>query len=193
MESWIRPEIGEQLKKTTLTFAAACIVIGALFICWPAGTFILLCRITGLVIIVSSIALFLTSGRNQNSLYRGGYRLMAVIAFVIGLWVMLAPILMVTVFPVIVGLILLFHGVRDLMRRIREKGARDRNWYFAVFLSLVQIVLGAVLLAHPWRAARMMMVLVGIALLYLGFVGLHLYRQIKKQAPDIIDTDYTEE
>ena len=100
-------------------------MIGALFICWPAGTFILLCRITGLVIIVSSIALFLTSGRNQNSLYRGGYRLMAVIAFVIGLWVMLAPILMVTVFPVIVGLILLFHGVRDLMRRIREKGARD--------------------------------------------------------------------
>ena len=95
----------------------------------------------------------------------------------------------------IFGLILLVHGIKGIVMASNGQSTRG-----GMVGSIIMLVIGVFLIIHPLSAVKILMVIVGIALIYDGAVMLHLTDQVYKRArqyqenhdDDIIDVDYKE-
>ena len=185
------------LRPESKVSAITCIIIGVLFIIWPGSSLVLLLRILALILIVEGIVCIVRLIRTKDAYQRNVYIAPAVICLFVGLLLLAAPRFVAGIFPVIFGLFLLLHGLRGLVTT-RHGSA---SMLVGVLGSVIMLLLGILLIMHPFGALKVLMVFVGIALVYDGIITLRLTDTLQGKArqyredhdPDIIDVDYKEE
>lgn len=185
------------LKRESLVAAITCIVVGILFIAWPGSSLILLLRILAFVLLVEGVICLVRLIRSTDSLQRNSYALPAAACIFVGLLLLAAPRFVAGIFPVIIGLFLLFHGIKG----IATARHGSRSTMGGVLGSVIMILIGILLIARPFGALKVLMVFVGIGLIYDGLVMFRLTGGISEKArqfreghdQNVIDVDYKEE
>ncbi len=117
---------------------------------------------------------------------------------IIGFILIVFPTLLVNVFVFVIGLLLVLAGASQLMNLIGTRGRISLSWPMLA-ISMVSLVAGIVLIAHPFESARAVLVLFGIVVFVYGFGELLWSFKIRKlqqiqatQNPGIVDTEYEE-
>ncbi|MDX9882065.1 MAG: DUF308 domain-containing protein [Prolixibacteraceae bacterium] len=117
---------------------------------------------------------------------------------VIGFILVVFPTLLVNVFVFVIGLLLVLAGASQLMNLLGTRGRIGFSWPMLV-ISMVSLVAGIILIAHPFESARAVLVLFGIVVFVYGLGELlwsfkiRKLRQIQaKQNPGVVDTEYEE-
>lgn len=166
-----------------------CIVFGVILCIWPGEILVLICRIAALLILFCG-ALNLILGLKNGGILTDGFQTIGGIALcVVGLWILIAPASFIKLIPVVVGIVLIYHGIRDIYLCVRMRRA-DHKWWIGMITAAVTAVLGIVLIRCAFLAMEMGMVILGIFLIYDGISGLWLTKRRSKRDP--IDVDYEE-
>ena len=188
----------EKAKNLKLNFAAAAVLylaLGVVLLGWPDTTSNIICyaigavrRIYGLVSIIS----FLASREMTAALAL--QLVVGVVAAALGVFFLTQPRLILSIFPVLMGLFIIIVSLLSVKRAFELRRYRYPKWWAALLLALVAIALGLLILFHPYMAAETAIMVIGVVFLYVGVCDLwaiwkasRALREFRKHNPVEVD------
>ena len=165
----------EGMKKNYFISAILTIALGAVLVIWPDWSGRILCYLLGAaLIIMGGIQLIVCIRAERIGFYSKFSMLMNIILILLGVWVCIRPDTVLSLVPVIIGIVMLIHGCMDLQFTMDIKHAGSGKWWIALIFALVTLTLGVFLVMHPFLAFEITMLIIGIGLLYDGISDLVL-------------------
>ena len=152
-----------------LGVSVLCVALGVLLLLRPADAMRLFCLGFGAVLILSGIL--------QVASYLVGERvgfmkklllISGIIAAVVGVWVMLSPDKVLTLTLIVLGIVFLYHGVMDIKYGFDIKNCQTSGWAITLIFGLITCGLGILVLVNPFETGRVLLVLIGAALIFDG-------------------------
>lgn len=191
-------ELFMKIKRGSLWTSVLCIVFGILFCIWPGEMLLILCRLVGVVLTIAGIVLLGMALAVHEPMARSLRLIPGVICLVIGVWIIGKPGTFIVLIPILIGILLIYHGVKDVLFCLEVKKGEDSKWWFGLIFAIITLAVGLFLVCNSWFAVKVSMVFVGIVLIYDGVCGLWLNQKASKTAKnfrsdDVIDVDYKEE
>lgn len=165
----------EGMKKNYFISAILTIALGAVLVIWPDWSGRILCYLLGAaLILMGGIQLIVCIRAERIGFYSKFSMLMNIILILLGAWVCIRPDMVLSLVPVIIGIVMLIHGCMDLQFTMDIKHAGSGKWWIALIFALVTLTLGVFLVMHPFLAFEITMLIIGIGLLYDGISDLVL-------------------
>ncbi len=165
----------EGMKKNYFISAILTIALGAVLVIWPDWSGRILCYLLGAaLILMGGIQLIVCIRAERIGFYSKFSMLMNIILILLGVWVCIRPDTVLSLVPVIIGIVMLIHGCMDLQFTMDIKHAGSSKWWIALIFALVTLTLGVFLVMHPFLAFEITMLIIGIGLLYDGISDLVL-------------------
>ena len=166
-----------------------CIIFGVILCLWPSGVLVTICRIAGILILLCGVLNLVLGLRGAGVMSDGFQTVMGIVLCAVGIWILAAPVTFIKLIPVVIGIVLIYHGIRDIVFCVKMRRA-DHKWWVGLITALVTLVLGIVLIRCAFLTMQIGMVLLGLVLIYDGISGLWLTKRRSRRDP--IDVDYTE-
>ena len=165
----------EGMKKNYFISAILTIALGAVLVIWPDWSGRILCYLLGAaLILMGGIQLIVCIRAERIGFYSKFSMLMNIILILLGVWVCIRPDTVLSLVPVIIGIVMLIHGCMDLQFTMDIKHAGSGKWWIALIFALVTLTIGVFLVMHPFLAFEITMLIIGIGLLYDGISDLVL-------------------
>ncbi len=158
------------LRRIRLNFmvtAILTIVLGVMLIAAPGTAIRTIFLLVGWMLIISGAASLLTSLLSKGQPVGQGDLVLGLVQLATGLVVLMRPSFLISLTGVVVGFVLLIHGIHDI-QHARESKALGYEWKLSMGIGVVAIVMGVVVMLSPFSAAETMLRLAGIFLLVDG-------------------------
>lgn len=183
----------KNLKANYTLSAVICVIIGVVLIIWPGTSTQIVCRVLGGVLIaygIIQIILYLFA--RERTLYLQGMLLLGIVFSVLGAWILVKPETVIAAVPIIMGIIIIMHGLHNSIQAIDLKKMSYDKWWIALLFGILTIVLGAVLVYNPFSVVNTVVRVIGAFLVYDGLSDMWIISRIfktKKNAQKIIDAE----
>ena len=165
------------------------LLLGAALFLWPAPAGSLLCYGLGIALLAGG-GLRLWSyarQRRQTAAFLVPWDLAVGAALLaVGLFFLLQPQVVLSILPVMMGLLLLFTAVPKAAQAFRLRRYRWDRWWIPLAWAAALALFGGVLLFRPFQAAEVLLRLVGLALIAGSLLDLWLGLLVHRleQGPD---------
>ena len=186
----------KNLKVNYTISAVICVVIGLILVIWPGTSTQVVCLVLGGVLLaygIIQIALYLFN--RERTLVSQGLLILGIIFSVLGAWILWKPEMIIAAVPVIVGVLIIMHGVHNSIQAADLKNMGYANWWVALLFGILTIILGAVLVFNPFKVVNTVVRVIGIFLIYDGVSDMWILSRVsraKKNAEKIIDAEAVE-
>ena len=146
-----------------------CVLLGVALLIWPDVSQSVFCYAFGAMLVLSGlfqIAAYLVGkqkGLLQKLMFAGG-----LIAMVAGVWVLLSPGKVLQLTVIVVGVVLIYHGVMDVKYAYDLKRCESRFWTAALLCGLITCAIGVLLLVNPFGSMDVLFLMVAIGFLFDG-------------------------
>lgn len=190
-------EILKQMKADYLLSSILCIILGVIFVVWRGGVIDVIGTILSVVMILVGI-IYLGSFILSLATF-GASTIVGILILAVGIWFLIQPSLIVSLIPVIIGVGLLFHGIRGVTEAINSKKFGYERWGMDLVFAIICLICGIVFVFCPLGVLKQFILLVGIVLIINGVLNLwisltatHAARDYKRRN-ETIDTDFVDE
>ena len=159
----------KNLKANYTASALICMVVGTVLIIWPATSTQVVCMVLGGVLLIYGIiqiVLYLIA--RERTLYLQGMLMLGIIFGVVGAWILLRPDMIIRAVPVIVGLIIIMHGIHNVAQAFDLKRMSYDRWWLALIFGMLTVLLGGVLVRNPFTVVNTVVRVIGAFLIYDG-------------------------
>ncbi|MBO5207753.1 MAG: DUF308 domain-containing protein [Lachnospiraceae bacterium] len=189
----------KKIKANVVVSAALCVIAGAVLIIWPGMTVQIACRAIGAVLVIMGVSkLFGYVYSRDGSLFSQINLIVGIIITVIGVWIFTSPEKIIAMVPILVGIIIVMHGINNLQQTVKLcKGQYDK-WWIALVLGLVTVGFGIVLIVNPFAAVDTLVRAIGIFLVYDGVSDIWIVSRVAhnakvlRQEKEAVDVDAEE-
>ena len=161
-------------KFSAFGVALLCVAMGVAILLWPTRSQQVFCYAFGIVLTlcgILQIASYLvgeSKGLLSKLMFAGG-----VIASVAGAWILMAPARVLTLTVIVMGVLLLYHGVMDVKYAFDVKGAQGKAGAPLLF-GLLTCGIGILLLVNPFGDQLDLLFMVcGIGFIFDGLTDLY--------------------
>lgn len=161
----------QRLKMQTLLSAALTLLLGIMLLIAPGMAVNTLFLVLGWVLIITGAASLITAICLRGKPVGQGELVLGLIQLASGLVVLLRPTFLMSVFGIVLGLVLVLHGARDV-QSAREAKALGYEWKVSLAVGLVTLVMGALVMINPFSTAKLLMRAAGLCLILDGVGGL---------------------
>lgn len=175
----------QRIKGGFIAISLLCVLFGLILCIWPqmvvnTANYIL----GGIILVVGIIYLALSFWAKEKNIATGFGMVFSVILIAIGVFMFLKPEFVLSLFPMIVGGILVIHGIVDLKHSIEFASLRYSHWWVALLIAIATIGLGVLLLFNPFKVVTLAFRIIGIILLGDGISEFWIGFQMKKLLPN---------
>lgn len=158
------------LRKIRFNFvltAVLTIVLGIMLIVAPGTAVRTIFTVVGWLLLISGAASLLTALFSKGQPVGQGDLVLGLIQVATGLVVLLRPGFLMSLVGIVVGFVLLIHGIHDI-QNARESKALGYSWKFAIGAGILTVLMGIVVMVNPFSTAATLLRLAGIFLLVDG-------------------------
>ena len=189
-------EFWGKVKGDMVFSALLCIVMGVVIFVWPAATIDLMCKVLAVgLIIFGAVQLASYFVKKMSSPLSG---ILGLIAALVGFWIYTRPESIVSVIPIVIGVILLIHGMQDVKMAFEAKRSKYAKWWSMLLMALISLVFGAICIVNAFGMVKLALKVIGVALIYDGVSDLWIVNRTGKAAKilreqqKVLDVDYKE-
>lgn len=168
------------------------VALGVILVFSPDTASVLIAKILGWVLVLVGAGCAAV-GLLGHPVSRTSRFIWAAVLALAGLWMLGNPLVLAKMIGRVLGIALMIQGARDISLNIRYNGGKP-EFNRATVLAIATAVIGAVLVVLPLTTSRLVFVIVGVVLIFLG-VG-EIYDRLKGRPgigsgddPDIIDVE----
>lgn len=183
----------KSLKVNYSLSAVICIILGIVLLVWPGQSTQVVCMVLGIVLGgFGLIQIILYLATKEKTMISHSMMMLGVVLAVIGGWIVLKPETIIKAVPMIVGILIVIHGLHNAVQAIDLKKMQYDNWWVALLLSLLTVALGVVLICNPFTIVDTVVRIIGAFLVYDGLSDMWILSRVfktKKNREKIIDTD----
>lgn len=189
----------KKLKTNVVISAALCILLGIVLVAWPDLSMKIVCTAIGAVLLIGGgvrLAVYFTA--RDGSVYAQMNLIMGIVLAVVGVWILLQPDKVLAIIPIIVGIVIVLHGVNNLQQAVTLYKEKYDKWWVALILGLLTVGFGVLLICKPFAALDTVVMLIGICLIFDGISDIwivsRIYRTAKmlKQEAEALDVEAEE-
>ncbi len=184
------------LKANYTISAILCVLLGLVLIIWPGTTTQIVCMSLGIVLLaygIIQIAIYLFN--RERTIISQGMMLLGIVFAVIGTWILLKPEMIIMAVPVIVGVLIVIHGLHNIVQAIALQKDRYERWWVALIFGLLTVIFGGILIYNPFEAVELVVRLIGVFLIYDGLSDIWILSRVSKVKKDkerIIDAEFVD-
>ena len=184
------------LKANYTISALLCVILGLVLLIWPGTTTQIVCMLLGIVLFTyGAIQIVLYLFNRERTIVSQGMLVLGIIFAVIGGWILLKPEMIIMAVPVIVGVLIVIHGLHNAAQDFALKNDGYDRWWVAFLLGALTVILGGILIYNPFKVVNTVVRLIGIFLIYDGLSDVWILSRIfkvKRNAEKIIDASYVD-
>lgn len=189
----------KRIKTNTIVSAILYVLLGLALLARPELSTTVLCTALGVVLILRGVSDILDCVFHRDgSLYYALHLVAGIILTAIGVWLVARPTLIAVVIPRIIGVLILFHGCKNLGDALTLRKNQSSRAMAAMILGIVTIALGALLVVNPFSAFATVVRIIGIVLIYDGVSDIWITTEVSKAIKltdkelqgQVIDVDY---
>ena len=159
----------QDMKHNYFVNAVIMVLLGLVLVIWPHILGVLLCYLLGGALIVMGVFQLISFLRGERlGFYNKFVMMMGIVLVLLGIWICTQPHIVLSIIPVVVGIIVLIHGLMDIQYTLDIKKAGSTKWWIALIAAILTLVVGLLLVFNPFTAYEITMVLLGITMLYDG-------------------------
>lgn len=159
----------QDMKHNYFINAVIMVILGIVLVIWPHILGVMLCYLLGGALIVMGIFQLISFLRGERlGFYNKFVMMMGIVLVLLGIWICAQPRIVLSIIPVVVGIIVLFHGLMDIQYTLDIKKAGSEKWWIALIAAVLTLIVGLLLVLNPFTVYEITMVLVGVAMLYDG-------------------------
>lgn len=176
--------------------AVLCILLGLVLLIWPGTTTQIVCMSLGIVLLaygIIQIVIYLFN--RERTLISQGMMILGIIFAVVGVWILLTPEMIIMAVPVVVGVLIVIHGLHNVVQAIALQKDGYERWWLALIFGLLTVIFGGLLIYNPFGAVELVVRLIGIFLIYDGISDIWILSRVFKVRRDkerIIDAEFVE-
>lgn len=163
----------KKYEKRSIISSVIMILIAILLIVEPATFINTIIIIFGIGILLDglfSVILYFFTDKEQrifsNALVEGTLEVIAAIL------ILMNKAFMISIIPVIVGIWIIVKSLMKLQLSFNIKSADEKSWVFLLISSIITLVIGIIILVHPFDTMITIAVLSGILLLVSGIIDI---------------------
>ncbi len=183
-------EFFKQARIAAYISACLTIALGIVLTIWPLTVTGLICRVLGaLLAVMGAVYLFsyFVDGRGILSVSCG------LLFLLLGIWVFLRPGSVARLVPIVIGVVLLVHSLKDFQMASEAKQCGSQKWTMLFLLALLNCVFGVICICDSFGVIAVAVRVLGIALIYDGISDMliiHLTVQaVKNAAAELMPID----
>ena len=136
----------QELKLNFILTALFCIVCGVVLFVWPDVSARIVCMVLGAILVLMGAVYLVSFFSSPAGSFMKQIHLLLTICFVaIGVWILLKPEFVIRLIPVIVGIIIILHGIYDLQQAVYLCRAKYSFWWLALLFAVLTVAFGGVL------------------------------------------------
>lgn len=139
---------------------------------------------------VSMVCYLLRSARENY--YRNDF-LYGLVGIALGIIVLYKIELIISLVPVILGIMVLISGCAKLQDVIDMKRLNSGNWIVMLVIAIIDVLFGVLLIANPFKAATILFRLIGVGLIFSGITDcvtiIYFADQFKRFIQDAADVE----
>ena len=159
----------QDMKHNYFVNAVIMVLLGLVLVIWPHILGVLLCYLLGGALIVMGVFQLISFLRGERlGFYNKFVMMMGIVLVLLGIWICTQPHIVLSIIPVVVGIIVLIHGLMDIQYTLDIKKAGSTKWWIALIAAILTLVVGLLPQMIAFTAYEITMVLLGIAMLYDG-------------------------
>lgn len=186
----------KRMKADVILSAILCIALGIVLIVWSEETIQIICRVlaVGLIVMgaVNLVGFFTDRMKHPFSGALG------LVVLLIGVWIFISPENIASLIPIVIGVILILHGLQDIKYAIEAKKCRFDKWWGILLMAALSLIFGVISIVHAFGLVKLAMMFIGFALVYDGISDLiivllttKVMKQMRQDA-EALDVDYKE-
>ena len=176
-------ELLKRLKTNVIISSALCIVIGIVLVIWPDLTMEIACLAIGAVLLIAGIMRLITYfTARDGSVYSQLNLIFGIVLIVVGALILWQWDKVLEIVPIIVGIVIVIHGINDLRQTLALHKSEYERWWVALILGLLTMVLGVLLILNPFAALDTVVILIGIFLIFDGISTIWIMSRIYRTA-----------
>ena len=159
----------QDMKHNYFINAVIMVILGIVLVIWPHILGVMLCYLLGGALIVMGDFQLISFLRGERlGFYNKFVMMMGIVLVLLGIWICAQPRIVLSIIPVVVGIIVLIHGLMDIQYTLDIKKAGSEKWWIALIAAALTLIVGLLLMLNPFTAYEITMVLLGVAMLYDG-------------------------
>lgn len=156
------------MKRRSIMAAVLMIVTGIILILAQGRTLNFLVQIIGIMVLIGGV-----TGIVSGVMIAFAPEIIGGIAAAcVGFFFYRFPYILVSFIPIIIGLLMVINGCINFANAFKGRMAAGYNPARDMVLSVLAIVLGVLVVIHPFGTANIFVVLMGISLIFNGIVSL---------------------
>lgn len=176
-------KILKKVKANVVFSSLLCAALGIVLVIWPDMSMQIVCAAIGVVLILTGVLKIMEYFISKDgSLYAQTNLIFGIVLTVVGVWIVLKPDQVLAIIPIIVGIIIVLHGINKLRQAVTLcKGQYDK-WWIALILGLLTAGFGVLLICKPFAALDTAVMLIGLFLVYDGLSNIWIISRVYKTA-----------
>lgn len=171
--------------------------LGCILIAVPDFSLVLFCRLVGILMILFGFIKII--GYCSRDLYRLAFQYdlaLGLLLMALGVLFIVRVNAIIPIICTILGICVFIDALLKIQISIDSKAFGISLWWLILSAAVVTGAAGFMLILRPWESAKVVMILLGIALITEGLLNLitvlAVVKLIRRQQPTIIDTEYRE-
>ncbi len=171
----------EFLKKIKIDFLLSSImsvVLGIIFIVFGSSILKTIASIFAIGLIAIGLiylcSYFLKIVTNNFSVVVG------ICILAVGIWFLVRPKVVVSIVPVVIGVLLVFHSVRGIIESVHANNLGYEAWNIGLILSLISMLCGIICITNAFNLMTTATAVVGVILIYNGISNIWITSRVVK-------------
>ena len=151
--------------------AVLTLILGILLISSPGTAMRTVFLLVGWTLVISGAASLLTAIFSKGQPVGQGDLVLGLIQLATGLVVLMRPGFLMSLAGIVVGFVLLIHGIHDI-QHARESKALGYDWKLSMGVGIAAVVMGVIVMINPFSTIETLLRIAGIFLLVDGLADL---------------------
>lgn len=146
------------------------VIMGVLLVTWPETAILYLVIAIGAMFLVPgavAVLNYIFKGREQGAMFP----IVSVGSLLFGLWLMISPAFFVGILMYVLGAVLVFAGISQVMQLINARGWTQVSFGYYVMPVLI-LIAGLVVLLNPFAAATVPFIILGVSSIVYGITDI---------------------
>lgn len=169
------------VKNAYNCLAVSLIILGLILLFWPKATLGLICKISGMVLLVYGIIKIL--GYFTKDMFQLAFQFdlgLGIVSIIFGLVMLFRTKNLVDVVCSLVGIFTLVEASLKIQTAVEAKRFGIQKWWIILALALVVAIVGILLIIMPWKTTEVVIRLIGMNLCLHGLLNLWVIQNTVK-------------
>lgn len=170
----------KKIKADVILSAVLCFALGVVLLVWSTETINIICRALAVGLMIIGVVNIISYFRDKSMHMFSG--VLGLIVLLIGAWLFMRPESVVSLIPIVIGVILAVHGIQDILLAIETKNNSYEKWWSILLMGIISLALGVFCVVYAFGLVSFALKFIGIALIYDGLSDLWIVSRASKSA-----------